>query len=153
MAQCAMAHSSPDLPRRVRSVPAIARIALWFGALLLSALLFSAVVGRGAPNLFVTRITLLFALPAWLLYLPFVVAYTRATHRQLWILLGAGILIGPASLAAWGALLLLRGESGPAIWRGDPLLGGMGGMMLCAILVGSLTTIVYVCALRLVQKN
>jgi hypothetical protein len=135
-----------------RPVNAITRVVLWFAALLLSALLFSALPGRGLPNLFIMRITLIFALPAWLLYLPLVVAYSNATGRELRNLLIVGFLIGPASLAALAAINLLRGMSFQSVWNGDPLTGGMAGMMSCAVIVGSLTTIFYVIALRFLQR-
>ena len=85
-----------------RPLNAITRIALWFVALLLAALFFSAYFSRGWPALFLVRITLMFAMPAWLLYLPLVVAYPRPARRQLAILMVLGFLIGPASMAAWG---------------------------------------------------
>lgn len=132
---------------------AITRIALWFAALLLSAFLFSAWIGRGAPNLFVVRITLLFALPAWLLYLPLIVAYPKPARRQLATLLVAGVLIGPVSIAAWGLVLLSRGQTAHAIWAGDPEAGGLAAMMFYAAIVGSLTTIFYVFALRLLGNK
>jgi hypothetical protein len=132
---------------------AITRIALLFAALLLATLLFSAYFSRGWPALFLVRITLLFALPAWLLYLPLVVAHPQPAPRQLAILIVAGFLIGPASMAAWGLVLLSRGETAHAIWAGDPEAGGLAATMIYAAIVGSLTTIFYVSALRLLKRK
>jgi hypothetical protein len=124
----------------------ITRIVLWFAALLLAALLFSAWLSRGLPNLDIVRFTLIFALPAWLLYLPLVFAYSRAAGDALRVLLVVGFLIGPASIAVWSVIL-------PSHGRTDPEVGGLGEMIVSGAIVGSLTTIFYVSALRLLQMR
>ena len=129
------------------------RIVLWGVSLLVSVLLFSAFLSHGWPNQLFIQATLTFALPAWLLYLPLVVTYYGTNPRQYWILLITGVLIGPLSMAAWGAILLLRGESAHAVWAGDPEAGGMASNMLWSMIVGSLTTIFYVTALKLVRSS
>jgi hypothetical protein len=132
---------------------AITRIALWFAALLFAAFLFSAWIGRGWPDLFIVRITLMFALPAWLLYLPLLIAYPRPSRRQWAILIVTGFLIGPLSMATWSLVLLSRGETAHSVWAGDPEAGGLAAMMIYAAIVGSLTTIFYLSALRLLENR
>jgi hypothetical protein len=92
-----------------RPLNATTRIALWFAALLLAALVFSACIGiyRGGPLAIriVLQFTLFFAMPAWLLYLPLIVEFPGVTRGQLMILATVGILIGPASLIAWNLIL------------------------------------------------
>jgi hypothetical protein len=131
------------------------RIGLWFGSLLLSVTLFSLLFNlhfsgpgffRVGTVLLVFRVTLIFALPVWCLYLPFVIALKDAEEGRMWTILISGVLIGPAALVFWGLLLQLRGADPDAIWRGDPLAIGMGGAVIFALIVGFLTTSVYVIA-------
>ena len=69
------------------------------------------------------------------------------------ILLG-GILIGPASMAFWGLVLQWKGGDTYTIWRGDPLTG-VGGfvVVLFALIVGSLTSFLYIFALKLTHRG
>jgi hypothetical protein len=62
-----------------------------------------------------------FVLPAWLLYLPLILKLKDIENRRFWILLGSGILLGPAVLALWLGISVARGESPSAVWQGDPL--------------------------------
>jgi len=135
----------PALPPTTPPNAAI-RILLWFVALFLGALVFSAWLGHGLPNLSIVRITLVFALPAWLFYLPLVVACPGTTRRQLGILVIAGFLIGPATIAVWSAIL-------PSHGRTDPEALGLRGMMISAAIVGVATTVIYLVGLRLLQKK
>ncbi len=130
----------------------LGRIGLWLGSLLFSVTLFSLLLtqGRAVPLIF--RISMVFALPAWCLYLPFVIALEDAEEGRIWTLLFSGILIGPASLVLWGLILQLRGGDPVAIWQGDPLIGGTSFVMICALIVGSLTTCVYVIALKVLRR-
>lgn len=127
------------------------RIGLSFGCLFLSALLFSLSFSglfRTGSFVPVFHVTMVFALPVWCLYLPFVVALKDAS-RRIWTILLSGTLIGPASLAFWCLILQLRGGAPSEIWHGDPL-SGIGGIaaMIYALIVGFLTTSLYVLALR-----
>ncbi len=96
---------------------------------------------------------MIFALPAWCLYLPFVIALKDAEERRIWTILASGILIGPASLVAWGLMLQLRGGDPDTIWRGDPLAFGIGGALIFALVVGFLTTSFYVIALKVFHRR
>ena len=139
------------------------RIGLWLGSLLLVvtlfSLLFNLVFNRAAFNwvdsvLLIFRVTMIFALPVWCLYLPFVIALKDAEERRIWTILFRGILIGPASLALWCFTLQLSGDDPHRIWQGDPLIG-MGGIaaMLFALIVGFLTTSFYVIALKVLHRR
>ena len=131
------------------------RILLWLASLLLSALLFSVFADRGIPQAirFIFQFTLFFAMPAWLLYLPVLVKFPGVTRRQLWILAIAGILIGPASLIAWNIILPSPAQSTHSFSVGDVVWRGRGLMMMQAAIVGSLTTVFYLAALRLLQRK
>jgi len=129
---------------------------LSFGSLLLSALLFSlSFSGRFRAGSFVPafHVTMVFALPVWCLYLPFVIAFKDAEGRQIWTILFSGILIGPVSLALWCLILQLKGGDPYTIWHGDPLIG-LGGIaaMIYAVIVGFLTTSLYLLALRVLHR-
>ncbi len=131
-------------------------IGLSFGSLLLSALLFSLSFSglfRAGAFLPVFHVTMVFALPVWCLYLPFVIALKDAEARRIWTILFSGILIGPASLAFWSLILQLRGGDPYTIWHGDPL-SGLGGIaaMIYALIVGFLTTSFYLLALRVLHR-
>jgi hypothetical protein len=132
------------------------RIGILFGSLLLSAILFSLSfieLFRAGASLPIFHVTIVFALPVWCLYLPFVIALKDAEARRIWIILFSGILIGPASLAFWCLILQLRGGDPYTIWHGDPLTG-LGGIaaIICALIVGFLTTSLYVLALRVLHR-
>jgi hypothetical protein len=138
---------------------ALRRVGLSLGCLLLSVTLFSLLFilpfGAGVVPL-VFRVAIMFAIPVWCLYLPFVIALKDAQGRRIWIILLSGILIGPTSLALLGLIFLLRGFDAHKIWRGDPLLGVLGGlaaMMIYALIVGFLTTSFYVIALRVLRRR
>ena len=127
------------------------RIGLWFGCLLFSVTLFSLGWGAAAYNVF--RLTTIFALPVACLYLPFVIALKDAERRRIWTILLSGILIGPAVPGLLGLFLQLRGqlrsEDGHKVWRSEPLTGlGLGSAMIYALIVGFLTTVCYVIALK-----
>lgn len=133
----------------------VRRVGLSFGSLLLSAILFSlSFTGlfRAGPFLPIFQVTMVFALPIWCLYLPFVIALKDAEARRIWAILFSGILIGPASLASWCLILQQRGGAPYTIWHGDPLVG-LGGMaaIIYALIVGFLTTSLYVVALRVLH--
>ena len=138
------------------------RIGLWFGSLLFSVTLFSLLftllfTGLGffrAGSVVLTfRVSVLFAFPVWCLYLPFVIAFKDAEQRRGWTILFSGILVGPASLGLWGLILQLRGGDPYTIWHGDPLLFGLRGGMICALIVGFLTTSFYVIALKALHRR
>jgi hypothetical protein len=137
------------------------RIGLWFGSLLLSVALFSlffALLNSGpgffrAESVFFTfRVTMIFALPAWFLYLPFVIALRDAEERRSLTILASGTVVGPASLVLWGLLLQLGGADPQTIWQGDPLAFGFLESMIFALIVGFLTTSFYVVALKVLHR-
>jgi hypothetical protein len=125
------------------------RIGLWFGCLLFSVTLFS--LGWGAAAYGVFRLTMIFALPVACLYLPFVIALKDAEGRRIWTILLSGILIGPAVPGLLGLFVQLRGqlrgEDVQKVWQGEFGLG-LGSGMIYASIVGFLTTVCYVIALK-----
>ena len=147
----------------ITSTNTLRRIGLWLGSLLVSASLFSLFLSllfsragsfRVEMLLIVFRVTMMFALPVWFLYLPVVIALKDAAGRRLWAILASGILVGPVSLGLWGLILLLRGGDPRKIWNGDPLIGlGIRAGMVFALIVGFLTTSFYVSALRVLNHR
>ena len=139
------------------------RVGLWFGSLLLSVALFSLFSNllfsgpgffRVGTVLLIFRVTMIFALPAWCICLRFVIALKDAEGRRIWTIFLSGILIGPASLALWGLILLARGDDPHEVWEGDPLVGlGAVEMMTHALIVGFLTTSFYVIALKVLHHR
>jgi hypothetical protein len=96
---------------------------------------------------------MIFALPVACLYLPFVIALKDAEGRRIWTILLCGILIGPAVPGLLGLFLQLRGqlrgEDVTKVWQGEPLTGlGLGSGMIYALIVGFLTTVCYVIAMK-----
>jgi hypothetical protein len=132
----------------------LGRIGLWFGSLLLSVALFCLLFSGGVTIFPFFRVTVRFALPAWCLYLPLVIAIKDADEGRLRALLFIGILIGPASVVLWSLILQLRGSDPLTIWHGDPLtgVGGISGSIF-ALIVGSLTTCFYVTALKVLYRR
>jgi hypothetical protein len=138
------ARSGPPKPNLNESKQPLIRIGLWLISFLIADVCFSLLFGRNSaqtiPIFFLG--TLMFGWPAWCLYLPVVVAFKDAEGRRMWIILSGGILVGPLSLLLW-----------------DAAHGGLRDMadtlpvsfMVFAVIVGSLTTCAYVCALRLLH--
>jgi hypothetical protein len=132
------------------------RVGTWFCSLLFAVGLFSLLVSRGASvqsATFVFKVTMVFALPVSLLCLPVVFFIKSTGKRQVWILLAVGLLIGPVCLAVWGLILQLRSTNAQIIWQGDGESPGVVGAMLCAAIVGLLTTAVYTAILKLTLRQ
>ena len=103
-------------------------------------------------TIFIFKVAIVFALPVSLLCLPVVFFIRSAGKRQVWILLATGLLVGPACLAIWGMILQLRTTNAQILWRGDGESPGVVGAMLCAAIVGLLTTAVYIAVLKLLLR-
>lgn len=141
------------------------RVGLSFVCLLLADALFSllfALLGimSGSASIslavLVFRVTLIIALPAWCVWLLIVIATKNTEGRKTWIILLSGILVGPASIAVWFLILVLRGANAQRVWHGDPLLGELGGVvasMIFALIVGSFTSLFYVAALKALHRR
>jgi hypothetical protein len=132
------------------------RVFIWLGSLFLAVCLFSLLLSRGASVdavVFIFKVTIIFALPAWFLYLPLVFLLKDADERRAWVLLATGILIGPASMALWGLIFHLRGENAHMVWQGDAEAPGLVADMICASIVGCLTTALYVTSVKLIGRR
>lgn len=137
------------------AVGALKRVGFSLGALLVSVTLFCALLPL-APGSLGTRgsfpfnfyATLVFALPVWCLYLPFILKLKDAEGRRRWIILVTGTLIGPVAMGLWAAALLLNtlGLQRIVYEAGD--LRAIGALMGFAFFVGCLTSAFYVLALR-----
>jgi len=125
----------------------IRNIALWFGSLVLAISLFSLLFGPGA-FLFVFRVTMMFAFPVACLYLPVVMALRDTEEGRIWTILASGTLMGPACLVLWGFILDLGGH---AVWQSDDIGLGLGAGLAMALVVGFLTTVSYVTALKIIH--
>ena len=123
------------------------RMALAFGCMLLALAVF-AICGivpiavlygprHALPSVQMMPVYLLFALPGWILALPFVIYFKNADGWRTWAILGIGTAIGPCFMLGWPLL-----ASGRINWQGD----GAGGAM--ALFIGFLTTLFYVVLLR-----
>ncbi len=90
------------------------------------------------PVLQVLPAYLLFALPGWLLAMPFVLLFKDAEGRRMWLTLLIGTAIGPAFIGGW-SLLATHGHS---------KLEADGAALLMSLTIGFLTTATYVFLLR-----
>lgn len=131
----------------------IGRISAWFLSLLVAVCLFCFLwpLGSISSFFFLFRITMIFAFPVSLLYLPAVIFIRDTKKERFWQLLVSGILIGPISMALWGIILTLRGADPHTLWQGD-LGPGLGAGLLFALIIGSLTITFYLVALRLLSS-
>jgi hypothetical protein len=124
-------------------VNVLIRIGLWFGCLLVAVAIFSLFFVRlfsiGSDVIAIFRITMMFALPVWFLYVPFIVVLKDAEDRRIWIILVSGILIGPLALILWSFILQLRGSNANT----DPLAGSTAGYMIFSSVVGLLAAAIY----------
>jgi len=126
-------------------------IGLWFLSVLLSVGIFSLVCaafdwGVAASDF---RITMKFALPVACLYLPVVITRRDAAKWRMLVIAGSGIVIGPAFIVLLALIAALRGK--PDVIKGDPLGFGLVACLIFAFIVGSLTTALYITALKLVH--
>jgi hypothetical protein len=127
-----------------------ARVVLSFGCVLLATGLFNL---RGISSyrldigirfdFFV--LTLLFALPGWLLCLPLVIAFKDAESWRGWVILIVGVSIGPGFILAWRLLTMPNG--GHFTRQGD------GYSLLASTIVSFLTTIFYVLTLKIIHRR
>jgi hypothetical protein len=128
-------------------------IGLWFLSVLLAvglfSLVFAALSGAGGGAAFVFRITMKFALPVACLYLPIVITQRDAEEGRMRVIAGSGLVIGPAFIVLCALYAGIRGE--PHVIAGDPLAFGLVGGLVLAFIVGSVTTILYIAALKLVH--
>lgn len=137
------------------------RVIVWFCSLLAGVALFSVLVPFFWGGLWSFQLilgifspTMQFAFPAWCLYLPFVIALKSAEGVRSWIILAAGILVGPVWLTLWDGILILRGQTLEQIWRPDPLIG-LGGRdaMIFSVIVGLPTSTFFLAALKLLYRR
>ena len=147
------------------AVITLERIGISFRALLASAALFSVlftlVFGLDGPfplhlSPVVFLVTMILALPVWLLYLWLVLALEDAEGWRFWLILATGTLIGPAALGLWGLLQVESGADPQMVWWGDPLIGfasGLGAGMVFATIVGSMTAAFEGLALRRIHRR
>jgi hypothetical protein len=113
----------------------------------------SAKLGLVVP---VFRVTMMCALPVWILWLPMVMATKEAEGWKISTLLVGGSLIGPLAMGLWFLVLQIGGAHPQSMWQGDPLIGwagsGIAGMIF-ALIVGLLTSSLYVAAFRVLHRR
>lgn len=80
---------------------------------------------------------LFFTLAGWILALPFVILFRRATGWRTWLMLAIGTAIGPLFLLTW---MWIAG--GRPNWKGDY------AVVVMPLFIGFLTTLFYVLLLR-----
>lgn len=129
---------------------AAGRVGLWFGCVVLSAVVL-ATVFSASGWLWIFRLALLFALPGACLYLPIVIWLSNADGKRLWILIGVGTLVGPPSIVLFGLIQQLRGVDPKSIWHNDPLVPASLIRIIhvvCPLVIGFLATAFYGLTLR-----
>lgn len=131
---------------------AISRIFLSFCSLLLAVAIFCCWVGSAGSWSFIFKITMIFALPVWLINLPILFLLKNVGRHSKWIVPAVGGLIGPVCLTLWCGILVLRGGNWASIWNGDPEAGGLGSALIFASLIGLATNSFYTVALILFER-
>jgi hypothetical protein len=134
---------------------AISRIFLSFCSLLLAVAIFCCWVGSAGSWSFIFKITMIFALPVWLINLPILFLLGRARRHQVWMVPALGGLIGPVCLTLWCGILVFRGNHWLIqweVWKGDPEAGGLGSAVIFASLIGLATNSFYMIALILFKR-
>jgi hypothetical protein len=144
------------MPEKVGPMIAARNIGLWFLSGLLSVSLFSlafaGLYGWSPEALaFDFRVTMKIALPVAFLYLPVVITQRDAEEGRMRVIAGSGIVIGPAYLVLRGLILVMLGK--PHVFERDPVSPfGLVAFLVFAFIVGSLTTILYITALKLTHR-
>ncbi|MDR3754888.1 MAG: hypothetical protein P4K93_14960 [Terracidiphilus sp.] len=131
---------------------AISRIFLSFCSLLLAVALFCCWLGSAGSWSFIFKITMIFALPVWLINLPVLFLLKNVGRHSKWIVPALGGLIGPVCVILWCGILVLRGGDWASIWNGDPEAGGLESALIFASLIGLATNSFYTVALILSQR-
>jgi hypothetical protein len=85
----------------------------------------------------------LFALPGWLIALPFVVLLENAQGWRGWAILLIGTCIGPCFILLWS----LIESSGHSTWQGD------GFVLVASLIISLLTTVCYILTLKLAHRR
>lgn len=142
------------------------RIGLWLVSLLIAVAFFSVflslcltVAGSNGFGLVlpVFRMTMMCALPIWCLCIPLVIAMKNAEGWRGWTVLLVGSFIGPLLVGLWFLLLELGGANQqPITWQGESFSGRTGSSlagMLFALIVGLLTTSLYLLSIRLLHRR
>lgn len=129
------------------------RAALWSACCLLLAAISCLLFGKAGSLDVGLRFTLVFVLPAWLLYLPVILKLKDAGNHRLWIILGSGPLLGPAVLALWFGVSITRGESPSALWQGDPLGPGTPILIFGSAIFTFVIAAIYGASLRLLHAR
>ena len=123
------------------------RMGLALGCVLLAVLSFGLIAmatsvrygwSHVQPVLEILPVYLLFALPGWILALPFVLLFKDASGWRVWAILGIGSAIGPLFMLA----VSLLSRHGHLDWEADGF--GVGA----AACIGTVTTVLYVVLLR-----
>ncbi len=131
---------------------AIARILVSFCSLLMAVGIFSVILGAVGSWLLIFKVAMFFALPVWLINLPILFLFRKATCQG-WIVPALGGFIGPACLTLWCAILVLRGSNWANLWNGDSEAGGLGSSLIFAFLIGLGTNTFYMLALRIFERQ
>jgi hypothetical protein len=121
--------------------------------MILAVAIFSVIVGNGGGSLFIMKITLIFALPVWLIDVPILFLLRNVGRHQRWIVPALGALIGPVCLTLWCGILVLRGDNWLNLWHGDPEAGGLESSLIFASLIGLGTNSFYTVALILRNRH
>ena len=129
------------------------RMALAFGCMLLAIaalgilLTVPAAIRLGPryalPALEILPVYLMFAIPGWVLALPFVVLFKDADGWRAWAILTIGPAIGPAFVLTW----ILMSARGHIKWQGD------GSAFFLSAIISFLTSGFYVLLLRLAGRK
>jgi hypothetical protein len=152
-----LSEQSQSLPGSNEHEPVVlavaSRIRLWFGCLLVVMFGFSLFLGgsRGFP--FVFWVAAMFALPVGCFYLPLVAKLKDAGELRWLALIGLGILIGPVALAGLAFVGVLAGHDAHLVWVGDGEDIGFVGLLPCALIVGTLTSALYVGGLKIACRS
>lgn len=150
-----MIRMTPNARKGVTLVIAARNISLWFLSVLLSVGLFSLAFARlfgWSPDALARDflITMKIALPVAFLFLPIVIKQRDAEEGRAWVIVGCGFVIGPAYLLL--RTLIAGGGDPHAFERDEASPFGIVAFLIFAAIVGSLTTILYVTALKLVHR-
>ncbi len=132
---------------------AILRILLSLCSMLLAVAIFSLVLGRLESWPFIFEITMIFAFPVWIINISILLLLKNVGLHQRWIFPAIGVLIGPACLTLWCAILVLRGSNWANLWNGDPGAGGLESSLIFASLIGLCTNSFYTVALILRKRH
>lgn len=131
---------------------ALKRISVWTVSCLIFIALIYATQGPAGTMDVVYRITLLYVLPLWVVFLPVTLKVKDAQGPRIWIILGYGLLTGVVVFAGLSVIQALNRGNPSIIWQGYATFSSMALWTTLAVASGLVVSAIYGMALKMFYR-